>query len=156
METIAKLTARHFSDGTVCWIGVRPSRRQPVEAIQSVLLSETGIAGDHHSSGGKRSVTLLQEEHIPVISSLLGGRSIDPAMLRRNLVVSGISLLALRSRRFAIGSSVLEGTGLCAPCSRMEEILGHGGYNAVRGHGGITATVVTGGQISLGDKVSPV
>ena len=53
---------------------------------------------------------------------------------------SGLNLLASNGRRLRIGSdAVLEITGVCAPCSRMEQILGEGGYNAVRGHGGLTA-----------------
>ncbi|MCB1455919.1 MAG: MOSC domain-containing protein, partial [Nitratireductor sp.] len=73
--------------------------------------------------------------------------------LRRNIVVSGVSLIALKERRFRIGSVLLEGTGICAPCSRMEEVLGPGGYNAMRGHGGITARVAGAGTVRVADAV---
>jgi MOSC domain-containing protein YiiM len=98
-------------------------------------------------------VTLIQAEHLPVIATLTGHVSVPPEWLRRNLVVSCINLLALKDRRFRIGAVLLEGTGLCQPCSRMEEVLGPGGYNALRGHGGITARVVNGGSLCVGDRV---
>ncbi len=78
---------------------------------------------------------------------------IEPALLRRNFVVAGVNLRAMRGRRFWIGSALLEWTGECHPCSRMEELLGIGGYNAVRGRGGITVRVIRGGVVSLGDAV---
>ena len=81
---------------------------------------------------------------------------IDPALLRRNIVVSGINLTSLRKQQFQIGEAILEGTGDCAPCSRMEENLGPGGYNAMRGHGGLTARVIQGGAVKKGDRVSLV
>ncbi len=67
--------------------------------------------------------------------------------------LKGINLLALKDKTFRIGQAVLETTGECHPCSRMEENLGPGGYNAVRGHGGITARVVEAGMIRVGDRV---
>ena len=77
-------------------------------------------------------------------------------LLRRNLVVKGLNLLALKDKRFAVGQAELEYTGQCHPCSRMEELLGPGGYNAVRGHGGITARVLTAGQICVSDLVASI
>ena len=73
--------------------------------------------------------------------------------MRRNVVVRGINLLALKGRRFRIGPALLEASGECHPCTRMEEILGAGGYNAMRGLGGITARVIEGATIRIGDAV---
>jgi MOSC domain-containing protein YiiM len=105
---------------------------------------------------GKRQVTLIQAEHLSVIAALAGLEGVTPEQLRRNIVVSGLPLLALKDRRFKIGDVLLEGTGECHPCSRMEEAFGPGGYNAVRGHGGITARVLEGGLIEVGGMLVPV
>jgi MOSC domain-containing protein YiiM len=97
---------------------------------------------------------LIQAEHLAVIAAFLRRDQVDPALLRRNIAISGINLLALSGAQFAIGAAVMEGTGACHPCSRMEETFGGGGYNAIRGHGGITARVISGGVIRLGDPVT--
>lgn len=108
------------------------------------------------AAGPKRQVTLIQREHLAVMASLLGRDCLPPELLRRNVVVSGINLIGLKNRRFQIGEAVLEGSGPCDPCSRMEEALGTGGYNAMRGHGGITARVIRGGLIRVGDRVTAI
>ena len=140
--------------GKVEWIGVRPEKRKPLTEVESVAVLAHGLEGDHYAGrSGNRSVTLIQKEHIDAVASLLHKNKIDPADLRRNIVVSGINLLALKDREFKIGTAVLKMTGLCHPCSRMEENFGAGGYNAVRGHGGINASVISTGIINLQDKV---
>lgn len=142
--------------GTLTWLSRRPQKHAAVEVVSSLTLNvEEGLVGDHYSGrSGKRQVTLIQAEHLPAVAAILGIDEVDPARLRRNLVISGINLLALRDRRFRIGDEViLEGTGACHPCSKMEENLGPGGYNAMRGHGGITARVIRGGSIQEGDRV---
>jgi MOSC domain-containing protein YiiM len=77
-------------------------------------------------------------------------------MVRRNIVVEGLNLLALKGKRFVMGNAILEYSGECHPCSRMEANLGPGGYNALRGHGGITAKIVSTGLIKLGDLIQVV
>lgn len=142
-------------EGQVLWIGVRPERRMPVLALAEVMaITNRGLDGDRYRTpNGKRQVTLMQAEHLSVIAALLNTNALDPSVLRRNLLIKGINVLALKSERFRIGQAVLEGTGPCPPCSRMEEVLGLGGYNATRGHGGITARILRGGMIRIGDGV---
>ncbi len=154
METIAELIRRHARPGRVEWIGLRPARREEVLSVEEALADDAGLVGDR-GRHGPRAVTLIQWEHLAVIGGLVDTPPVDPALLRRNIAVSGINLLGLKGREIRVGEALLRVTGPCAPCSRMEEALGEGGYAAVRGHGGVTAEVVAGGSIRLEDAVMP-
>jgi MOSC domain-containing protein YiiM len=108
--------------GLVAWIGLSPGRRQAIVPVDCALARvDTGLDDDYHARGGQahRQVTLIQFEHLGVIASLVGRESITPDLVRRNIAVRGINLLALRNRRFRIGEAILEGTSPCDPCSRM-------------------------------------
>jgi len=155
MLTIAQLTNNLPQTGTVQWLGVRPERDAAMQIVDKIKVSQReAIVGDRYrSANGKRQITLIQEEHLWAIASMLGLDAVAPESLRRNIVVKGLNLLALKGHQFQIGSAILECAGLCHPCSRMEQTFGSGGYNAVRGHGGITANVVREGLIAVGDCV---
>jgi len=184
MRTMQELRSTFPRPGRVEWLGIRPQRRAELISVSEVeVLENLGVVGDHGKKSvprlralvgqpgedsaqpparsvpggpGKRQITLIQAEHFPVMAALAGLDEVTPQMLRRNIVVSGISLISLKDRRFQVGEVVLEATGECHPCSRMEETLGVGGYNAVRGHGGLTARVVRGGTVRLGDTLVPI
>ena len=167
MDDLRSLTARFPRAGRLEAIVLRPGRDAPAVAVASTrALPERGLAGDHRGDkpasrpgGGKRQVTLIQAEHLPLIRAWTGV-DVAPVDLRRNLVVSGVNLLAQhalfddRPLQVRIGADVvLVITGPCDPCSKMEALLGPGGYNAMRGHGGTTARVVRGGVLAVGDAV---
>ncbi len=142
--------------GKVNWIGLRPERKAPLRSVESAHANtENGLTGDHFNGkySDRRQVTLIQKEHLSTVASILEKESIDPGLTRRNIVVSGINLLALKDQKFQIGNAIMEGTGYCHPCSQMESNLGEGGYNAMRGHGGITARVIQQGEFNVGDEV---
>ena len=144
-------------EGRVEWMGLRPDRHTPMVVRDEVeAVAGKGLSGDRTAGGrggGKRQVSLIQAEHLPVIAAFSGHDAVEPSILRRNIVVRGINLVSLRGVYFRIGDAVFLGTGPCAPCSKMEKALGTGGLNAMRGHGGLTAQVIRGGRIAVGDAV---
>jgi MOSC domain-containing protein YiiM len=153
---LSRLFDAPMRPGRLLWIGIRPARRAPMQPLDRGLLSpEAGLEGDRYAGRSRtRQVTLIAAEHLAAIGAYLGRAPLDPALLRRNLVVQGVNLLALKGARLRIGGALLRITGECHPCSRMEEVLGPGGYNAVRGHGGLTAEVLEAGALQPGDAVT--
>lgn len=166
-SSLRELTTQFAQAGKLNAIYLRPARSIAcVKTSIATALTGCGLQGDRASLaasrnplGSNRQVTLIQAEHIAVISSLMN-KPIDAALLRRNLVVSGINLLAAKSlfkdqpMHLTIGDVVLEITGPCEPCSKMEATIGKGAYNAMRGHGGVNARVIKGGELRLGDSVN--
>jgi len=155
MSELHAMMARHAQPGRVEWIGVRSQRRADLVPLETAQVTVSGLEGDH-GRAGKRAVTLVQAEHLAAIGAYLGRSPVWPGQLRRNIVVAGLNLAALKDRRIAVGGAVLHLSTICAPCSRMEEEFGHGGYAAVRGHGGWCASVVEPGLVRVGDAVRPL
>ncbi|KPF57404.1 sulfurase [beta proteobacterium AAP51] len=159
MKTIRDLLKPPHVTGRVEALVVRGHSRQPARRIVATqALAGIGLADDRLGQRGEaelstRQVTLIQHEHLAVIAVLAGVAEVDVVALRRNLVVSGINLIALKNARIHVGGALLEIVGPCQPCSRMEEAVGPGAYAAMRGHGGMTARVIESGAIQVGDIV---
>lgn len=147
----------NIAPGRLEWIGLRSERRGEVVVVdQAEAVVSLGLAGDHRmkkTPGSARQVTLISSEYIQQICHHTEHASIDPRLLRRNLVISGMNMNLLRYQRLQIGDVILETSALCHPCSRMDEALGAGGTAAMFGYGGLCAKVIQGGLMQVGDAV---
>ncbi|BFM19346.1 MOSC domain-containing protein [Gilvimarinus japonicus] len=150
--------AANIKPGQLDWIGLRTVRRGEIAEVASVqALAEQGLEGDHRcrkTRGSGRQVTIISREFIEQICRHMGRESIDPALLRRNLVVSGMNLNLLRHQILQIGEAIIVPGALCHPCLRMNENLGEGGVAAMYGYGGLCAKIVRSGTIQVGDAVT--
>ncbi len=148
---------REVAPGKLEWIGLRTERRGEIQIVEHAqAIVGLGLEGDHRclkTPGSARQVTIISREYIHQIAQQLGVDFIDPAFLRRNLVISGMNMNLLRFQRLQIGDVILETSALCDPCSRMDENLGKGGAAAMFGYGGLCAKIIQGGNIAVGDAV---
>lgn len=161
MKSQGRLLQKHMgalSPGRVEWIGLRPARRQAMLSVSRVnAIVGQGLEGDHRCLGrpeSGRQVSLIALEHIDATASLLGMDFIDPALLRRNIVTTGINPNLIRHHRIRIGTALLEANALCHPCARMNEALGPNGVAMMFGHGGICCRILEPGCIALGDEIT--
>jgi hypothetical protein len=126
--------------------------REPMRLVDSAnVIDGFGIEGNRHSvSEGvrkARQVLLMGEETLEAFG-------LEHGEIRENITTSGIELASLeRGQRLSLGDDVvLEITGHCTPCARMDEIR-PGLQQELQGQRGMLAFVVQGGTIKVGDAV---
>ncbi len=138
--------------GSVVSIQLCVGHRDPMKSVESARMIENyGIEGDRHAvSEGvrtKRQVLLTDEE-------TLAKFGLSRSDIRENITTTGIEIHSLKEgdRVSLGGDAVVEITGHCAPCARMDEIR-DGLRVALEGSRGMLATVISGGKVSVGDEV---
>jgi MOSC domain-containing protein YiiM len=139
--------------GHLVSIARRSAKRAPMEELRSVAISpEAGVAGDFRGKPGRRQVTILFEKDWKTAIANLDPQT--PWTVRRaNLLVTGLANPKAPGGVLAIGVARFLITGETDPCFRMDEQLD--GLQATLKpdwRGGLTARVLTGGEIKVGDK----
>jgi MOSC domain-containing protein YiiM len=135
------------------------SRRPPQAPLRSVeraqAIAGRGLLGDRYAdgagtfspSGGRgRDLTLVAAE-------VLEDVGLEPVEARRNLIVRGVDLDALRGRRFRVGAVECLGQRRCEPCAHLERLTRPGVLRALAHRGGLRADILRGGDLRVGDPV---
>ena len=144
MQTPPRVTAVH----------VAPGRRLPVRSVESVLAEAgKGLIGDRYHGTKHRHVSVQSATSLAEAAEVYGA-PIDPAGTRRNVTISHGEVPRTPGVRLRIGDVLLEVVRVAAPCKLLDDTLGRGAQEALRGRGGSIFRVLEGGEIRVGDRVT--
>jgi len=149
--------------GEVVEINLAPERDLlpgPVERVRAV--PGRGLEGEYHFFADEwtqperdRELTLIATEALEALDAEHDIR-LSPAETRRNIATRGIDLNTLEGRRFRVGAVECEGIELCEPCRTLERLTQPGVIRGLVHRGGLRAAILSGGEIALGDEVTPL
>ena len=121
----------------------------PVGSVRAV--AGQGLEGDRYfftnGAGSGEALTLIEAEAIEDVG-LTGAQS------RRQVVVRGTGLNDLVGKRFLVGEVECLGVELCEPCLHLQSLTRPGIIKDLIHRGGLRADILSGGTISVGDKVT--
>ena len=147
------MTNTGTSTGKLEAIWLKRMKRGPMDAVdRATLKAGRGLVGNA-DQGGKRQVTLIEQE---VWQSLMEqvGASLGPAARRANMLLSGIRLAESRGRILLVGNCRIRIYGETRPCERMDEAWsGLREAMKVDWAGGAFGEVLDDGEIGVGDQV---
>lgn len=140
-----------------------PAASEPmIEHREIEAIAGKGLEGDRYTLGvgyysdGQEGwqLTLIEAEDLEQLNA--SGVELSRLECRRNIVTRGIELPPLIGRRFRIGEVLCEGIKMCPPCNHLEELTRPGPLRGLARSGGIRAHILTGGTISVDDRITPV
>lgn len=130
---------------------------EPMRSHESVTVeARIGITGDRYATRlGHWSDPKWRDQQLTLVGiELLDELRLSPDALRRNIVTAGVELYDLIGLEFGIGSVVMRGKRICAPCGYIGRLNNRTGlFTELAGRGGIRVSVVQGGVMRVGDEI---
>ena len=120
----------------------------PVSSVRAV--AGQGLKGDRYffpdGAGSGEALTLIEAEALEDVG-------LTGAQARRQVVVRDVRLNDLVGKRFRVGDVECLGVELCEPCRHLQKLTRPGIIKDLIHRGGLRADILSGGTISVGDKV---
>jgi MOSC domain-containing protein YiiM len=145
--------------GVVEQVAISSEHEQlPVQVERVRVVAGQGLDGDRHFDpagvGPGEDLTLIAAEALENLESETG-IALSHEASRRNVLTRGIDLNALVGHRFSVGEVLCEGIELCEPCAHLQSLTEPGVLSGLVHRGGLRASVLQSGTISVGDPVLP-
>ena len=132
--------------------GKPPSEHATLDVREAQLAAGRGIEGDRYfdfKDDYKGQVTFFSSEVFERLCAQFGIRDKSPGIFRRNIITEGADLNALIGTEFAVQGVRFLGTQESAPCHWMNTAFAEGAEEALKGHGGLRAKILSDGVLRV-------
>ena len=131
------------------------SGTNPLEEVTSIeCVAGRGVRGDRffdYKEDYKGQITFFAREVFEQVCRQIGVTGKSPGLTRRNVITSGADLNRLIGVTFSLQGITFEGVCECKPCYWMDEAIGPGAEQALRGRGGLRARILNSGLLQLAE-----
>jgi len=123
----------------------------PILEVESVeCVAGKGLVGDRYfaeKEDSKGQITFFALEVHRQLCAKFGQPNTPPSVYRRNVITEGLDLNTLIGKEFELQGVRFLGTEECRPCYWMDQAVAPGAEDAMKGHGGLRAKILTSGRL---------
>ncbi|MEM7144323.1 MAG: MOSC domain-containing protein [Verrucomicrobiota bacterium] len=134
----------------------KPPGETPIEEVDSIeCVAGSGIKGDRffdHKPDFKGQITFFDHAVYQRLCDTFGVHDKNPSVFRRNIITDGADLNTLIGQEFELQGLRFLGTEECSPCYWMNQVFHEGAEDALKGHGGLRAKIISGGTLHRSDS----
>lgn len=126
-----------------------PAGDNPIVEVDNVeCVPGKGLVGDRYfgeKEDFKGQITFFALEVHRELCQKFGQPATSPSVYRRNVITEELDLNALIGNEFELQGIRFLGTEECKPCYWMDQAVAPGAEDAMKGHGGLRAKILTTG-----------
>lgn len=131
----------------------QPAGTNPLQEFSVIeCIAGRGVRGDRffdYKKDYKGQITFFSREVFQQVCQELGIKGKSPGLTRRNVITLGQDLNLLIGKTFSVQGIEFEGVCECKPCYWMNEAIGPGAEEALRGRGGLRARILKSGLLHV-------
>jgi hypothetical protein len=131
----------------------QPAGTAPIIEVPEIeCVAGKGLRGDRFfgwKEDYKGQVTFFEEEQYERLCEKFAVTHLPPSVFRRNIITRGVDLNTLIGVEFEVQGVRFLGTQESTPCYWMNQAFAEGAEEALKGHGGLRAKILTDGILRV-------
>ena len=132
--------------------GLPPGEERMKACSEIDCVASRGIRGDRffdHKLDFKGQITFFEMDSHEALCHKLGLAGVPSTAYRRNVITRGVDLNTLIGQEFEIQGVRFLGTEEAKPCYWMDQAVGPGAHEGLKGKGGLRAKILTSGNLRV-------